>query len=102
MTGAVSGAGTCERPRLAPPPPPHVHIALTPRHLRPVEVLQERLRVLPRGAQLVAKAGDGRAAVTLADRHYPCLQLRQRLGVEVEVPADADGGSRPLESREQP
>jgi hypothetical protein len=63
-----------------------VQVAHPPGELAPVEVLEQRLRVLARRPELVAHAGDRRAAVALAQVEHPLREPLERLGVEVEVP----------------
>src|SRR5688500_9330807 len=69
----------------SPPAPEHVDVAAPDRHLLGVEVLEQRLRVAARGAQLVPHPGDRRRAVSLADLDDASGQRVERLGIEVEV-----------------
>ena len=61
---------------------------------RRVEVLEQRLGVLPAGAELVTQAGDRDRAVTLAESDHPLLRLRERVRVVVEAGLEARRSGR--------
>src|SRR5690349_18639615 len=53
-------------------------------------MLEQRLRVLARGAELVADGRDRGAAVALADGDHARLELGEWLGMEMEIAAHAN------------
>src|SRR6267378_3343215 len=66
-------------------------VAAADREALGVEVLEQRLGELAGGAELVTEGGErDRAAVSVGQRDHPLADPRERLGVIVEVPGDAD------------
>src|SRR5947209_18095998 len=61
-------------------------------------MLEQRLRVLARGAELVADTGDRRRAVARAQVGYAAGEPVERGGVEVEVARNPYRGTGALES----
>ena len=79
----------------------HVRVAAADRDPLAVEVLEQRLRVATRGAELVAQAGDRDLALGVAERDHPLAHGGQRLGVEVQSGSHPHGETERAQGRER-
>src|SRR5215211_8680710 len=96
---AGAGAHPSAEVRLSPerPAAQHVGVAAPDRDLLGIEVLEQRLRVAPRGVELVADSREGCRPVALAYCDDAGGQLIEDVGVEVEIARDAPRSAGLLE-----